>query len=130
VAYDSDVERAMALIAQAARGVERVLADPAPCPYLASFGADGINLELGFWIEDAAKGTASVRSSVNRNIWRLFNEHGIAIPYPTRDVRIVGEWPAAAAAANDKEAGAAGRVLGEVASGVGGLGTNLAHDAT
>jgi small-conductance mechanosensitive channel len=62
VAYDSDVERAMALLAEAARGVERVLEEPAPAPYLVAFGADGINLELGFWIDDAARGTAGVRS--------------------------------------------------------------------
>lgn len=90
VAYDSDIDRAMALLAEAARGVDRVLEEPAPAPYFVSFGADGINLELGFWIEDAAKGTAGVRSAVNRNIWRLFSEHGIAIPFPTREVRIVG----------------------------------------
>ena len=90
VAYTSDVEQAMALLVEATRGVSRVLQEPAPTPYLASFGPDGINLELGFWIEDAATGTASVRSAVNRNIWRLFVEHGISIPYAQREVRIVG----------------------------------------
>ncbi|WP_374692718.1 mechanosensitive ion channel family protein [Burkholderia sp. SCN-KJ] len=90
VAYTSDVEQALAVLAEAAKDVPRVLADPAPTPYLVSFGADGIDLELGFWIEDAAKGTSGVRSSVNRNIWRLFGEHGISIPFPQREVRVVG----------------------------------------
>ncbi|QGZ62146.1 mechanosensitive ion channel family protein [Paraburkholderia acidisoli] len=90
VAYDTDLDAAMALLARAAEGVERVLADPAPTPYLANFGADGINLELGFWIADAATGTSGVRSAVNLNIWRLFNEHGISIPFAQREVRIVG----------------------------------------
>jgi small-conductance mechanosensitive channel len=27
---------------------------------------------------------------VNRNIWRLFTEHGISIPFPQREVRVVG----------------------------------------
>ncbi|CAH2783476.1 MAG: Potassium efflux system KefA protein / Small-conductance mechanosensitive channel [uncultured Paraburkholderia sp.] len=89
VAYTSDVEQAMALLAEAAQGVARVLQEPAPTPYLASFGANGINLELGFWIEDAATGTSGVRSAVNRNIWRLFSEHGISIPSAQREVRIV-----------------------------------------
>jgi small-conductance mechanosensitive channel len=31
-----------------------------------------------------------VRSAVNRNIWRLFSEHDIAIPFAQREVRIVG----------------------------------------
>ncbi|WP_323121023.1 mechanosensitive ion channel family protein [Burkholderia alba] len=90
VAYTTDVEYAMTLLADAAKGVDRVLAEPAPTPYLASFGADGVDLELGFWIADAAKGTAGVRSSVNRNIWRLFAAHGISIPFPQREVRVVG----------------------------------------
>lgn len=90
VAYTSDVEHALTLLAEAAKGVPRVLAEPAPTPYLVSFGADGIDLELGFWIEDSAKGTSGVRSSVNRNIWRLFGEHGISIPFPQREVRVVG----------------------------------------
>jgi small-conductance mechanosensitive channel len=90
VAYTSDVEQAMALLAQAAQGVPRVLQEPAPTAYLAGFGPDGINLELGFWIEDAATGTSGVRSAVNRNIWRLFSEHDISIPLAQREVRIVG----------------------------------------
>jgi small-conductance mechanosensitive channel len=90
VAYTSDVEAALALLAGAAKGVPRVLAEPAPTPYLTGFGADGIDLELGFWIEDSAKGTSGVRSNVNRNIWRLFSENGISIPFPQREVRVVG----------------------------------------
>jgi small-conductance mechanosensitive channel len=90
VAYTADIERAMALLVEATRGVPRVLDDPAPAAYLTGFGADGINLELGFWIEDAADGTAAVRSAVNLNIWRLFEQNGISIPYAQREVRIVG----------------------------------------
>ena len=95
IAYASDLDRAMALLVEAAQGVERVLADPAPAAYLVGFGSDGISLELGFWIEEAAKGTAGTRSTVNRNIWRLFNENGISIPYARRDVRLIGALPAA-----------------------------------
>jgi small-conductance mechanosensitive channel len=91
VAYDTNLDEAMALLARAAEGVDRVLNEPAPTPYLAGFGADGINLELGFWIADAANGTSSVRSNVNLNIWRLYNEHGISIPFAQREVRIIGQ---------------------------------------
>ncbi|WOD20660.1 mechanosensitive ion channel family protein [Paraburkholderia kirstenboschensis] len=97
IAYTADVEQAMALLAQAAEGVPRVLTDPAPTPYLVGFGADGINLELGFWIADAATGTSAVRSAVNRSIWQLFSAHGISIPFAQREVRIIGN---AADAAN------------------------------
>lgn len=114
IAYTSDLERALELLPQAAQGVPRVLEDPAPTPYFVSFGADGINLELGYWIEEAAKGTSAVRSAVNLNIWRLFNEHGIAIPYPTREVRIVGQLPTSAVNAENR----------------GGAGPGLAPDAS
>ncbi|WP_322056809.1 mechanosensitive ion channel family protein [Paraburkholderia sp. J63] len=91
VAYTSDIELALQLLARAAQGVRRVCADPVPTSYLVEFGSDGAQLELAFWIEDAAIGTTGVRSDVNRNVWRLFGEHGIAIPPPQRDVRLVGK---------------------------------------
>lgn len=91
VAYTSDIELALQLLARAAQGVKRVCADPVPTAYLVEFGCDGAHLELAFWIEDAAIGTTGVRSDVNRNVWRLFGEHGIAIPPPQRDVRLVAQ---------------------------------------
>jgi small-conductance mechanosensitive channel len=90
VSYRADVERAMLLLVEATQHVERVLQDPAPAALLAGFGADGINLELSFWIEEAAKGTGGVRSQVNRAVWRLFCENGIEIPYAQREIRIIG----------------------------------------
>jgi small-conductance mechanosensitive channel len=89
VSYDTDIDLALRLLVEATQGVERVLQDPAPYPYLAGFGADGIDLELGFWIADAALGTASVRSAVNYNIWASFKRHGVQIPFPQREVRVL-----------------------------------------
>jgi small-conductance mechanosensitive channel len=94
VAFSTDVDKVMALLAQAANGVERVLQDPAPTPYLVGFGPDGINFELGYWVADAATGTSGVRSAVNQNMWRLFAAHGISIPYAQREIRIVGSGDA------------------------------------
>ncbi|MBV8628145.1 MAG: mechanosensitive ion channel [Paraburkholderia sp.] len=90
IAYTSDLDRAMALLVEAAQDVPRVLQEPAPTPFLMGFGPDGINLELGFWIENAAQGTGGVRSAINLNIWRLFAANGISIPLAQREVRIVG----------------------------------------
>ncbi|CAG4894232.1 mechanosensitive ion channel family protein [Paraburkholderia gardini] len=90
IAYTSDLDQAMTLLVEAAKDVPRVLQEPAPTPYLVSFGTDGVNLELGFWIENAAQGTSGVRSAINLNIWRLFAANGISIPFAQREVRIVG----------------------------------------
>lgn len=89
VSYATDVDRALALLQQAARVSPRVLDDPAPGAALVDFGADGLNLALTFWIGDPENGRLNVTSEVNREILRLFRENGIEIPFPQRDVRIV-----------------------------------------
>lgn len=97
VGYGTDLERVMSLIEDAARGQNRVLADPPPRALLTLFADSGINLELGLWIADPQEGTGLVRSEVNLAIWRSFRENGIEIPFPQREVRLVGSAPPAAA---------------------------------
>jgi len=91
VAYDSDLESAMAIMVAAAQAQQRVLADPAPSVFLTEFADSGINLELGFWIADGGKGTGQLRSDINLAIWREFKAVGISIPFPQREIRIINE---------------------------------------
>ena len=91
VAYDSDLERAMAIMATAAAAQERVLVEPAPAVLLREFADSGINLELAFWIADPQNGTGQLRSDINLAIWREFKQAGISIPFPQREVRILKE---------------------------------------
>jgi small-conductance mechanosensitive channel len=42
--------------------------------------------ELRFWIEDAQNGVHNIKSQVLYEIWRLFRQEGIQIPYPKRDL--------------------------------------------
>jgi small-conductance mechanosensitive channel len=90
ISYDSDVDRALALMEDAGRSHERVLkmADP-PTAFLVSFGDNGIVLELGVWIADPEKGQLNLRSALNREILKAFGTNGIRLPFPQRDVRIV-----------------------------------------
>jgi small-conductance mechanosensitive channel len=90
VGYGSDVERAMALMAEAARAQPRVLADPPPMAFLVAFADSAITLEVGFWIDDPATGTLALRSAVNLEILRRFREHGVEIPFPQRVLQIQG----------------------------------------
>ena len=94
VAYDSDLELAMRLMAEAAAAHPRVLEDPAPAVFLSQFADSSINLELGFWITDPEGGKGNVLSEINLAIWKSFRDHGVEIPFPQRDVRIVGALPA------------------------------------
>jgi small-conductance mechanosensitive channel len=88
VAYDSDVDLAMRLMLAAATTQPRVLADPASTVTLKEFGADGIELELTFWVPDPDAGTDVLRSDVNRAIWTAFKEAGIQVPFPQREIRV------------------------------------------
>ena len=94
VAYDSDVETALALLTEIALREPRVLrGERAPAAFLVSFAESGVLLELGMWIDDPHNGQLNLKSSVNRAIFAEFKARGIRIPSPQRDVRIVGQVP-------------------------------------
>ncbi|HEY6613967.1 MAG TPA: mechanosensitive ion channel domain-containing protein [Vicinamibacterales bacterium] len=90
ITYESDVERALAILEECARGTPRVLLDRnPPVAQIASFDGNGINLELGFWISDPENGRGNVRSEIYRAILKAFAANDIRMPNPQRDIRIV-----------------------------------------
>lgn len=91
VAYSTDLELAMQLMTDSAATQERVLSDPGPRAFLTLFGDSSISLELGFWIADPEEGRGNITSDVNLAIWRAFRQHGIEIPFPQREVRVVNQ---------------------------------------
>lgn len=91
VGYADDVERALVILEECARAHERVLSEPVPRAFLHSFGDSGINLELGLWITDPENGTLGIRSAVQLEILRRFRAEGIEIPFPQREIRVLGE---------------------------------------
>ena len=91
VAYGTDLELAMRLMCAAAAAQPRVLSDTPPRVFLTAFAESAINLELGFWIADPEEGRGNVISDINLAIWRAFQENGIQIPFPQREVRVVNE---------------------------------------
>ena len=93
ISYNDDPEQAMALLEEAGRETPRVLMDPAPAARLLAFGDNGIELELRVWINDPQQGLVGVRSEVNLRIWRLFKAAGIVIPFPQRDLHLIGPMP-------------------------------------
>ena len=89
VAYGSDVRALQARLEAAAAAVPRVLAEPAPSCQLAAFAADGMDLNLHFWIRDPENGQGQVRSEVNLAILDTLQALGIEIPFPQRVVHSV-----------------------------------------
>jgi small-conductance mechanosensitive channel len=82
VAYGADPEAVLPLLQEIAARQPRVLADPAPQAYLLRFADNGFELELGYWILDPEAGSLSLKSDLNREIWREFVKRGIEIPRP------------------------------------------------
>jgi small-conductance mechanosensitive channel len=89
IAYGSDVRAVARRIEAAVAAVPRVLVDPAPACQLNAFAADGIDLNVGFWIRDAENGQSNVRSDVNLAVLDVLNAMGVQIPYPQRVVHAV-----------------------------------------
>jgi len=89
VAYESDVAKACDLLLEVARRHQRVLDEPASAALVKGFGDNGIDLTLTVWIADPAVGEGKLRSDLLLDILARFKAHGIEIPYPRRDVRIL-----------------------------------------
>jgi small-conductance mechanosensitive channel len=88
ISYNADVRLAMKLCIEAANKVARVKSDPEPRVQLMGFGDSSVNLEIRIWTDDPEQGRANVISEVLLNVWDLFHQHGITIPYPQRDLHV------------------------------------------
>jgi len=87
VAYGTGPDRVIELLHKAATSHQNVLPQPAPVAYFHGFGDSSLNFELWFWILRTSNG-AQVKSEIGLTIMRLFEEAGIEIPFPQRDLRI------------------------------------------
>ncbi|MEN3292231.1 MAG: hypothetical protein V7642_1484 [Burkholderiales bacterium] len=89
IGYQCDVEQVLSLLQETVARVNRVCAEPAPQAFLKRFGADGLELEVGFWIADPENGRGNALSDVNRAIWKALQKHQIEVPFPQRDIRLI-----------------------------------------
>jgi potassium efflux system protein len=87
VAYGSDVEKAMLLMGEAAADNANVLEEPSPSILFEAFGDNTLNLVLRCFV-----GTQDVRmttrTQLHQAINQRFNEAGITIAFPQRDVHL------------------------------------------
>jgi small-conductance mechanosensitive channel len=89
VAYGSDLDQVMPLLAAQAVGVPRVLEAPAPGVSLSRFAPEGYELDLGFWIGDPENGQGGVVSEINRKIYALVQSGDIKLGIPSLDTRLL-----------------------------------------
>lgn len=93
VAYRTDMDEVLTILVNTARAHARVLKEPEPTAQIVQMADSGVDLELGFWIEDPERGSQNVRSDISLAILQAFRAHGIEIPYPQREVRVLGAAP-------------------------------------
>jgi small-conductance mechanosensitive channel len=89
VAYQADPRQAQTLLTAAAASCARVLTKPAPHAFLLELGPDGLEFQVGYWINDPINGQANVRSDVNIALLAALRQAGIDIPFPQREVRLI-----------------------------------------
>ncbi len=97
VAYGTDLEQALRILLETATAHPAVLRSPGGGASISGFADSGINLELLAWSESAAQ-KMGIQTDLNLAIYRAFASHGIGIPFPQREVRIIGAEAATPAA--------------------------------
>ncbi len=87
IAYGSDVEKALRLIEETAVEHGEVLADPAPVVTFESFGDNTLDLGLRCFVPDLDN-RLQIKTDLLRTINRKFEEAGIVIAFPQRDLHL------------------------------------------
>ena len=87
VAYDTELNQALTVIQEVLRENARVLQDITPVIGVRLLADSSINIAVKPWVAVQDYGPAG--GEINKSILEAFREHGIVIPYPQREVRLV-----------------------------------------
>ncbi|MEI4262621.1 mechanosensitive ion channel family protein [Roseovarius sp. D0-M9] len=90
-AYGDDPHKVRQIAIDAAASVPRVLSMKAPVCHIVGFGDSSVDYILRFWIRDPTQGLTNIRGNVYLALWDAFQANGISIPFPQREVRMLGD---------------------------------------
>lgn len=102
VAYDTDVPRMLDIVREVVRSHPQVINEPdTPAEERAdaeiqAFGDSGIDILVEFWMAGIDDGPNHVGADLLLMIWQALKDNDIEIPFPQREVRIVGDSPGSA----------------------------------
>lgn len=88
VAYDTDISAALAAIRDLLAANPRVLQHPEPVIRVLSLGDSSVQIAVRPWASVQDYNAAS--SEVTQAVLETFRDRGIAIPFPQREVRLLG----------------------------------------
>jgi len=90
VAYESDMDRVMDVLREAAESIPGRVQDREPITLLLEFGNSSVVFEVSIWAEDPWRARLT-RSALNMAVWRHLKDAGITIAFPQLDVHFDGE---------------------------------------
>lgn len=91
VAYGSPSKKVAELLLQVTTSQDKVLKDPKPNVFFRDFGDNSLVFDVYYWINSRVEGGLKlVSSDIRFGIDELFDEHGIVIAYPQRDIHVDG----------------------------------------
>jgi small-conductance mechanosensitive channel len=89
VAYGSPVRKVAELVLQSVTEQSEVMREPAPKVFLEDFADNAILFDATFWCEvGGERELRQIRSTIRFRIGELFEENGIVIAFPQRDVHL------------------------------------------
>ncbi len=94
VAYGTDAQKVIDILAKLPGEHEEVLRYPAPQVLMKNFGESSLDFELRFFLRDSS-GLVDIPSAMRLKLLKIFAQEGIEIPFPQRDVRVIAPHPAA-----------------------------------
>ena len=97
-AYDDNPHDVRRIAIEAAQSVDRVLKTRPTVCHVVGFGDSSVDYILRFWISDPTGGLTNIRGNVFLALWDAFAAHGISIPFPQREVKILNRESAQSAA--------------------------------
>jgi small conductance mechanosensitive channel len=87
VAYDTDLNKALAAINEILQANPRVLKDPPPVIAVSVLADSSINIAVKPWLSVADYGPAA--GEINKAIVETFRTRAITIPFPQREIRML-----------------------------------------
>ncbi|MDJ0623961.1 MAG: mechanosensitive ion channel [Desulfocapsaceae bacterium] len=96
VAYKTDIPKMLDIIKEVVRSHPQVINEPnTPIEELADaeisgFGDSGVDILVEFWMEGIDDGVNRVGADLLLMIWQALRDNDIEIPFPQREVRILG----------------------------------------
>ncbi|KNX42643.1 Mechanosensitive channel MscK precursor [Roseovarius tolerans] len=90
-AYGDDPHKVRKIAIEAAKSVDRVLSVKPPVCHIVGFGDSSVDYILRFWIRDPTGGLTNIRGNVYLALWDAFQANDISIPFPQREVRMLGD---------------------------------------